>query len=115
MSRRTSVWAPRIGFAALAVAIAAGYAILLRGQFSYGLEYDESYLLHVIANIASGNGFVDDGVAYFTSGEPFHPFISTKTGLPSFVVSVRTGMTSSSSRTSSFVRLMQVNPLMHEL
>jgi hypothetical protein len=59
------------------VVIAAAYAVLLRGQFSYGLEYDESYLLHVIANIASGNGFVDDGVAYFTTGEPFHPFIST--------------------------------------
>jgi len=77
VSRRTHVWAGRIGFAALAVAIAAGYAVLLRGQFGYGLEYDESYLLHVIANIASGNGFVDDGVAYFTTGEPFHPFIST--------------------------------------
>lgn len=71
------MWAGRIGFGALAVVIAAAYAVLLRGQFSYGLEYDESYLLHVIANIASGNGFVDDGVAYFTTGEPFHPFIST--------------------------------------
>jgi hypothetical protein len=77
MTRKLTLWAGRIGFGGLAAVMALAYGALLRGQFSYGLEYDESYLLRVIANIATGSGFVDDGVSFFSSGEPFHPFIST--------------------------------------
>lgn len=77
VTRQVPLWVGRIGFAALAIAIALAYAALLRGQITYGLEYDESYLLEVIDSIASGNGFVDDGVSFFTSGLPFDPNIST--------------------------------------
>ncbi len=53
------------------------YGALAWRQATYGLEYDESYLLGVVDSIASGTGFVDDGVSYFTAGTPFHPLIST--------------------------------------
>ncbi len=67
----------RIAFIGFAVVVVVSYAVLIRAQFGYGLEYDEAYLLNVVRNIAEGHGFVDDGVSYFTSGEPFHPLIST--------------------------------------
>lgn len=69
--------ANHVAFALLALVVAAGYAALIWGQLNYGLEYDESYLLNVVRNIASGRGFIDDGVSYFTSGTPFDPLIST--------------------------------------
>ena len=57
--------------------VVAAYLVLIRSQLTYGLEYDESYLLRVAANIASGNGFLDDGISFWTSGTPFDPNIST--------------------------------------
>jgi hypothetical protein len=66
-----------MAFVVVAIAVAVAYAALIRGQLSYGLEYDESYLLGVVENIASGRGFIDDGVSYFSTGEPFQPNIST--------------------------------------
>jgi hypothetical protein len=62
------------GFAGV---ILAAYLVLIKGQLTYGLEYDESYLLSVAANIADGQGFIDDGVSFWTSGTPFDPNIST--------------------------------------
>jgi len=67
----------KAAFVLLAGIVTVSYAALLWRQLNYGLEYDESYLLVVIRNIASGGGYVDDGVSFFTTGEPFHPYIST--------------------------------------
>lgn len=67
----------RVGYWLIAAVVTIAYGLLAWRQLHYGLEYDEAYLLRVISNIASGQGFVDDGVAFFTTGEPFHPYIST--------------------------------------
>jgi len=64
-------------FVCFAFVILAAYLALIKSQLTYGLEYDESYLLRVAANIADGRGFIDDGVSFWTSGTPFDPNIST--------------------------------------
>ena len=80
-SSRFLVWLPRTApdwaFWLFTGVVVAAYLVLIRSQLTYGLEYDESYLLRVAANIASGNGFVDDGVSFWTSATPFDPNIST--------------------------------------
>lgn len=69
--------APDLAFWLFTGVVVAAYLVLIRSQLTYGLEYDESYLLRVAANIANGNGFLDDGVSFWTSGTPFDPNISS--------------------------------------
>lgn len=78
--KRAGAWlaAPaNAAFVVLAVVVALAYLALAWDQVHYGLEYDEAYLLTVVRNIAQGNGFVDDGVTFATSGTAFDPRIST--------------------------------------
>lgn len=66
-----------VTFWAVAGVVCAAFAILIVRQLTYGLEYDESYLLRVASNVAAGAGFVDDGMSFYTTGRPFDPNIST--------------------------------------
>ena len=66
-----------VAYIVLLLAVASWVAILCAKQLTYGLEFDESYLLGVASNLASGSGYVDDGVTFLSTSEPFSPVIST--------------------------------------
>jgi len=66
-----------VAYIVLLLAVASWVAILCVKQLTYGLEFDESYLLGVANNLASGSGYVDDGVTFLSTSEPFSPVIST--------------------------------------
>jgi 4-amino-4-deoxy-L-arabinose transferase-like glycosyltransferase len=67
----------RFLFAAGVALVAIVIALLLFRQWGYGLEYDESYLLSVVRNLAEGHGWIDDGVTFYGGQRPFEPTIST--------------------------------------
>ncbi len=69
--------AANVAWTALGACLVVAYTFVITNQLSYGLEYDESYLLNVARNIANGAGYIDDGVSFWTSGQPFDPNIST--------------------------------------
>ncbi len=64
-----------VAYIVLLLAVASWIAILCVKQLTYGLEFDESYLLGVANNLASGSGYVDDGVTFLSTSEPFSPVI----------------------------------------
>jgi len=64
-------------YVVLLLAVTLWGVILCAKQLTYGLEFDESYLLGVASNLASGVGYVDDGVTFLSTSEPFSPVIST--------------------------------------
>ena len=66
-----------VAYIVLLLAVTSWVAILCAKQLAYGLEFDESYLLGVASNLASGSGYVDDGVTFLSTSEPFSPVIST--------------------------------------
>ena len=66
-----------VSYVMLLLAVTLWGVILCAKQLTYGLEFDESYLLGVASNLASGVGYVDDGVTFLSTSEPFSPVIST--------------------------------------
>ncbi len=66
-----------VAYVVLLLAVTSWVVILCAKQLTYGLEFDESYLLGVASNLASGAGYVDDGVTFLSTSEPFSPVIST--------------------------------------
>jgi hypothetical protein len=51
-------------FIAASALVGIAYACLVWQQLRYGLEYDESYNLTVVKNLAEGHGYATTGVAY---------------------------------------------------
>lgn len=82
-----------LAFIAVALIVGAAYVVLLWRQLHYGLEFDESYHLTVIRNLANGAGYIDDGVSFDTSGTQFAPTIAVGPTLlvPSALVWSATG------------------------
>lgn len=72
-SRDPRTWSAWLFFALVLVT----YATLFIEQFRLGLEYDESYIISVVRNIAIGNGFVGDGISFYSNSQLFDPQISS--------------------------------------
>ena len=51
-------------FVAAASLVGIAYACLIWQQLRYGLEYDESYNLTVVKNLAEGHGYATTGISY---------------------------------------------------
>lgn len=61
----------------LGTLVAVTYLALVVNELRSGLEYDESFLLSVVKNVANGHGYLSDGVSFSSRNEPFDPNIST--------------------------------------
>ena len=61
----------------ICVLVLSGFYVVLAAQaMGYGFEYDDAYHLNVVENLASGRGYVDDGVSYATTGSEFDPAVA---------------------------------------
>ncbi|MBF4767924.1 hypothetical protein ISU10_09115 [Nocardioides agariphilus] len=69
----TRVTAPR----AFALMLLVVYAILCWRELGSGLEFDESYNLEVVRNLAEGRGYASNGSVQGTGLLLFDPFVST--------------------------------------
>ena len=59
------------------ILVIATYGALFVEQLRHGLEYDESYIMSVVRNLAIGNGYAGDGISFYSSSQYFDPQIST--------------------------------------
>lgn len=76
MNMRWRVTLRHTAFLATAALVALAYLALIWRQIHYGLEFDESYHLTVVRNLANGAGYTDDGVSFDTAGIAFAPTIA---------------------------------------
>ena len=59
------------------ILVLATYGALFLEQLRHGLEYDESYIMSVVRNLATGNGYTGDGISFYSTSQYFDPQIST--------------------------------------